>query len=92
MIILFIITLSGCASVFAPPSGTHYTLKYGEVEVNVDDWTDREGVEFEYTNGETKVILRKKSVDTATPAAALNVIQAENQSKILDLVEKVANK
>ena len=74
---------------FTPPSGTHYTVKYGDIEVQVDDYTDREGVQFEYTSGDTTIILKKKSVDSATPLAALNQIQAENQSKLIDLANKV---
>ena len=85
---IILILLTGC-SMFTPPSGTHYTVKYGDIEVQVDDYTDREGVQFEYTSGDTTIILKKKSVDSATPLAALNQIQAENQSKLIDLANKV---
>jgi len=88
IILILILLLSGC-SMFTPPSGTHYTVKYGEIEVSVDDFTNREGVQFEYVSGDTKIILKKKSVDSATPLAALNQKQAENQSKLLDLANKV---
>ena len=85
---IILIFLTGC-SMFTPPSGTHYTVKYGDIEVQVDDYTDREGVQFEYTSGDTTIILKKKSVDSATPLAALNQIQAENQSKLIDLANRV---
>jgi len=87
--ILFALLLSGC-SMFVPPSGTHYTVKYGEIEVEVDDYTDRNGVQFEYTSGDTKVVLKKKEVDTSTPAAAISKQQADNNAKLLDLVSRVA--
>ena len=88
LLIVLITFLSGC-SMFVPPSGTHYTVKYGEIEVEVDDYTDRNGVQFEYTNGDTKVVLKKKEVDTATPAAAISQKQAENNSKLLDAVAAI---
>ena len=87
--LILILFLSGC-SMLTPPSGTHYTVKYGEIEVEVDDYTDREGVEFEYMAGDTSIVLKKKSVDTATPAAAISKQQADNNAKLLDLVSKVA--
>ena len=90
-IIIILLLLTSC-SMFTPPSGTHYTVKYGEIEVTVDDYTNRSGVQFEYTSGDTKIILKKKDVDSATPLAALNKVQAENQSKLLDLANKVIGK
>ena len=74
---------------FVPPSGTHYTVKYGEIEVDVADFTDRNGVEFEYIRDGATIRLKKKEVDSSTPAAALNQTQAENQSRLLDLAAKV---
>ena len=87
-LIIIALLFSGC-SMFTPPSGTHYTVKYGEIEVSVDDYTNRSGVQFEYVSGDTKIILKKKDVDSATPLAVLNQMQAENQSKLIDLANKV---
>ena len=77
---------------FSPPQGTHYTGKYGEIEVTVDDYTDKEGVEFEYVAGDTRIILKKESVDSATPLGALSEQQAKNQAKLLDIAAKVLNR
>jgi hypothetical protein len=77
---------------FVPPSGTHYTVEYGDIKASVDDYTDREGVQFEYINGDTSIVLKKKEVDSSTPAAALSQTQAENQSRLLDLATKVLDR
>ena len=75
-----------------PPSGTHYTVKYNQIEVTVDDYTDREGIQFEYVTGDTKIVLKKESVDSATPLGALSEQQAKNQAKLLDIAAKVLNR
>ncbi len=89
--LILILLLSGC-SMFVPPSGVHYTVKYGDADVTVNDYTDKKGVQFEYVKGDTKIILKKKEVDSSTPAQALNQAQAENQARLLDLAAKVLDK
>jgi len=90
-IIILALLLTGCSTLFTPPSGTHYTVKYNEIEVTVDDYTDREGIQFEYVAGDTKIVLKKESVDSATPLGALSEQQAKNQAKLLDIAAKVLN-
>ena len=91
LIILALPLITSC-SMLTPPSGTHYTVKYHEIEVTVDDYTDREGIQFEYVAGDTKIVLKKESVDSATPLGALSEQQAKNQAKLLDIAAKVLNR
>ena len=88
--LLTLILLSGCSTLFAPPAGVHYEVTYKGVVVKVDDWTNTEGVEFEYITGDTTIILKKKTVDTTTPAAVLGKIQAENTSKLIAIAAMAA--
>ncbi len=67
-LILLPILLTGC-SMFTPETGTHYEVEYNDIKVKVDDYTDREGIEFEYTNPNgTSVTLKKNEVNTSNPA------------------------
>ena len=84
-----VVAFTGC-SMFTPDTGTHYKVKYDKIEVEVDDYTDREGIEFEYTNENgTTVTLKKALVDTSTPADIIMGKSAENQAAALELLNKV---
>lgn len=91
LVIVGLLLVSGC-SLLSPNVGTHYTVKYGEIEVTVDDYTDREGINFEYVNADgTKVKLKKDSVDTSTPAQVLATQQAKTQGELVEMLKKVIN-
>jgi len=89
-LIILALLLTGCS--LTPPSGTHYEIEKGDIKVKVDDYTNRSGIQFEYVSGDTRIILKKKDVDAATPLAALSKVQADNQSKLLDLANKVIDR
>ena len=87
--VLVVMALSGC-SLFIPDTGTHYEVEYDKIKVKVDDYTDREGIEFEYTNENgTTVTLKKALVDTSTPADVIMGKSAENQAKALELINRL---
>ena len=74
---------------FTPDTGTHYEVEYDKIKVKVDDYTDREGIEFEYTNENgTTVTLKKALVDTSTPAEVILSKSVENQASALALIGK----
>ena len=83
------ILLSGC-SMFTLETGTHYEVEYNDIKVKVDDYTDREGIEFEYTNPNgTSVTLKKNEVNTSNPAEIIMGKATENQAKALELLDKL---
>jgi len=89
LMVLVVMALSGC-SLFIPDTGTHYEVEYDKIKVKVDDYTDREGIEFEYTNENgTTVTLKKALVDTSTPADVIMGKSAENQAKALELINRL---
>ena len=88
-LIVLPILLSGC-SMFTPETGTHYEVEYNDIKVKVDDYTDREGIEFEYTNPNgTSVTLKKNEVNTSNPAEIIMGKATENQAKALELLDKL---
>lgn len=88
-LIVLPILLSGC-SMFTPETGTHYEVEYNDIKVKVDDYTDREGIEFEYTNPNgTSVTLKKNEVNTSNPAEVIMGKATENQAKALELLDKL---
>jgi len=75
---------------FTPETGTHYEVEYNDIKVKVDDYTDREGIEFEYTNPNgTSVTLKKNEVNTSNPAEIIMGKATENQAKALELLDKL---
>ena len=87
--VMLSLNLAGC-SLFIPDTGTHYEVEYDKIKVKVDDYTDREGIEFEYTNENgTTVTLKKALVDTSTPADVIMGKSAENQAKALELLDRL---
>ena len=75
---------------FTPETGTHYEVEYNDIKVKVDDYTDREGIEFEYTNPNgTSVTLKKNEVNTSNPAEVIMGKATENQAKALELLDKL---
>lgn len=85
--LLIALVLSGCAS----QAGVHYEIKYGDIEVSVTDYTDREGVMFTYVKDGTEISLKKDSVDTTTPGVALGEIQAKNQAELIGIVKALVD-
>ena len=89
LLVLVGMSISGC-QMFTPDTGTHYEVEYDKIKVKVDDYTDREGIEFEYTNENgTTVTLKKALVDTSTPADVIMGKSAENQALALDMINRL---
>ena len=87
--VMLSLNLAGC-SLFIPDTGTHYEVEYDKIKVKVSDYTDREGIEFEYTNENgTTVTLKKALVDTSTPADVIMGKSAENQALALDMINRL---
>ena len=90
ILLMFLVTCLCSCSLFVPDTGTHYEVEYDKIKVKVDDYTDREGIEFEYTNENgTTVTLKKALVDTSTPADVIMGKSAENQAKALELLDRL---
>jgi hypothetical protein len=73
---LVLLLLTGCAQV--PDTGVTYSVKYGDAEIEVANYTDNEVIEVEYESKDgRRLILRKQGVDNTSPATVLSTAQIQ---------------
>ena len=87
LLLLSLLILPGCA-LFNPAGVADYELTLGEYEAQIFNSKDIESITFEMTknpDGTVTAVFNQKGVSASNPA----MIQAENNSKVLDLAAKL---
>lgn len=93
-LMLTVLLLSGCAQV--PQTGVTYSVKYGDAEIEVANYTDNDVIEVEYEAQDgRKLVLKKQGVDNTSPATVLSAAQiqlnAQQTKSISELLATINN-